>query len=153
MEMVSDYRTQPKSRKETWLPWCICLAASLFFFYEFIQGNMFASIADDIMQDFHIHADSLTYLSSVYYLSNVLFLFFAGIILDRFSAKKTILLAMLSCVGSTFVLAYVHSFFLALICRFVTGIGSAFCFLGPIRIASNWFHRRPGIMFFFSAVD
>lgn len=139
MDMARDYRTESSSSKERWLPWCICFAASLFFFYEFIQGNMFASIADDIMQDFHLQADSLTYLSSVYYVSNVLFLFIAGIILDRFSAKKTILLAMLFCVASTFVLSYVHSFYLALICRFITGIGSAFCFLGPIRIASNWF--------------
>ena len=142
MDMARDYRTESSSRKERWLPWCICFAASLFFFYEFIQGNMFASIADDIMQDFHIQAGSLTYLSSVYYVSNVLFLFVAGVILDRFSAKKTILWAMLFCVASTFVLAYVHSFFLALICRFITGIGSAFCFLGPIRIASNWFPPR-----------
>ena len=142
MDMARDYRTESSSSKERWLPWCICFAASLFFFYEFIQGNMFASIADDIMQDFHIQAGSLTYLSSVYYVSNVLFLFVAGVILDRFSAKKTILWAMLFCVASTFVLAYVHSFFLALICRFITGIGSAFCFLGPIRIASNWFPPR-----------
>lgn len=142
MDMAHEYRNESSSNKDRWLPWCICFAASLFFFYEFIQGNMFASIADDIMQDFHIQADSLTYLSSVYYLSNVLFLFIAGMILDRFSAKKTILLAMLSCVIGTFILAFAHSFSLALICRFITGIGSAFCFLGPIRIASNWFPPR-----------
>lgn len=142
MDMAHEYRNESSSHKDRWLPWCICFAASLFFFYEFIQGNMFASIADDIMQDFHIQADNLTYLSSVYYVSNVLFLFVAGMILDRFSAKKTILIAMLSCVLGTFILAYAHSFFLALICRFITGIGSAFCFLGPIRIASNWFPPR-----------
>lgn len=139
MDIVEDYQYGYDSTKTTWLPWCICFVASLFFFYEFIQGNMFASIADNIMRDFHIQADKMTYLSSVYYLSNVLFLFVAGIALDRFSAKKTILIAMLLCVASTFVLAYAHSFSLALCCRFVTGIGSAFCFLGPIRIASRWF--------------
>lgn len=100
---------------------------------------MFASIADDIMRDFNIKADKMTYLSSVYYVSNVLFLFVAGVLLDRFSAKKTIILAMFLCVLSTFVLSYAHSFTLALCCRFITGIGSAFCFLGPIRIASRWF--------------
>ncbi|ETO92441.1 MFS transporter [Legionella oakridgensis] len=121
------------------LPWIVCFAASLFFFYEFIQGNMFASIADNIMKDFHIQADKMAYLSSIYYLSNVIFLFIAGILLDRFSTKKTILVAMFLCVLSTFLLAYAHSFYLALFCRFITGIGSAFCFLGPIRIASRWF--------------
>lgn len=126
----------------TWMPWFVCFIASLFFFYEFIQGNMFASIADDIMRDFHIQADSMASMSSIYYLSNVIFLFIAGYILDRFSAKWTILLAMLICVLSTFMLARAESFYVASVCRFMTGIGSAFCFLGPIRIASHWFSPK-----------
>lgn len=138
MQLVEEYG-KGDLLKETILPWVICFAASLFFFYEFIQGNMFASIADNIMQDFHIQADKMTYLSSIYYLSNVIFLFLAGFLLDRFSNKKIIMIAMLLCVLSTFVLAQAHSFYLALFCRFLTGIGSAFCFLGPIRIASRWF--------------
>lgn len=124
------------------LPWVVCFCASLFFFFEFIQGNMFASIADSIMRDFHIHADKMAYLSSVYYLANVLFLFVAGMVLDRYSAKKTMLMAMLLGVLSTFILAQAQSFYLALLCRFVTGIGSAFCFLAPIRVASRWFPPR-----------
>ena len=138
MQLVEEYEKE-SSLKATLIPWLVCFAASLFFFYEFIQGNMFASIADNIMHDFHIQADKMTYLSSIYYLSNVIFLFFAGFLLDRFSSKKIIMIAMLLCVLSTFVLAHAQSFYLALFCRFVTGIGSAFCFLGPIRIASRWF--------------
>jgi len=120
-------------------PWVVCFTASLFFFYEFIQGNMFASIADNIMHDFHIQADKMNYLSSIFYLSNVIFLFVAGMLLDRFSTKKTLLVTMLLCIVGTFILAYSHSFYFALISRFMTGIGSAFCFLGPIRLASRWF--------------
>ena len=138
MQMIEEYQGTA-SMKTKLLPWVVCFAASLFFFYEFIQGNMFASIADNIMHDFHIHADKMTYLSSIYYASNVLFLFVAGFMLDRFSSKKIIVVAMLLCVMSTFILAHAQSFYLALFCRFVTGIGSAFCFLGPIRIASRWF--------------
>ncbi len=138
MEMIEEYQGI-RSAKSSLLPWVVCFAASLFFFYEFIQGNMFASIADNIMHDFHIQADKMTWLSSIYYASNVIFLFVAGLMLDRFSSKKIIMVAMLLCVLSTFVLAHAQSFYLALFCRFVTGIGSAFCFLGPIRIASRWF--------------
>lgn len=138
MQAIDEYKESEKSMT-LFLPWFVCFSASLFFFYEFIQGNMFASIADNIMEDFHIQADKMAYLSSIYYLANVIFLFIAGIILDRFSTKKTILIAMLLCVVSTFILAHTQSFYMALICRFVTGIGSAFCFLGPVRIASRWF--------------
>jgi MFS family permease len=142
MQMIEEYQGRHSAKTSVWLPWMICFAASLFFFYEFIQGNMFASIADNIMYDFHIQADKMAWLSSVYYASNVLFLFVAGFMLDRFSNKKIILTAMLLCIASTFVLAQTHSFSMALCCRFVAGIGSAFCFLGPVRIASRWFLPR-----------
>lgn len=138
MLMAGNY-TESDTLKGSWAAWGVCFAASLFFFYEFIQGNMFASIADSIMRDFHIQASKMTYLSSVYYAANVVFLFIAGQLLDRFSAKTTMMVAMLLCVCSTFILASTDSFYVALGCRFVAGIGSAFCFLGPIRIASRWF--------------
>lgn len=139
MQIVEQFRGCNDEMESSLLPWIVCFAATMFFFYEFIQGNMFASIAANIMQDFNIQADKMAYLSSIYYLSNVLFLFVAGMVLDRFSIKNTILVAMLLCVLSTFVLAYSHSFYIALFCRFITGIGSAFCFLGPVRLASHWF--------------
>lgn len=124
------------------LPWFISIVASLFFFYEFIQANMFAAIADNVMRDFHIHADKMTYLSSSYYLSNVLFLLVAGVLLDKYSSKTLILVAMTVSVISTFLFSFVHSYYFAVICRFTTGIGSAFCFLGPVRISSYWFPPR-----------
>ncbi|MFT4059367.1 MAG: MFS transporter, partial [Legionella sp.] len=138
MHMVDEFQ-EDYDFKSSLLPWVVCLTATLFFFYEFIQGNMFASIAASIMQDYHIQADKMAWLSSIYYLSNVLFLFVAGIVLDRFSIKNTLLIAMFLCVASTFLLAHSHSFYIALFSRFITGIGSAFCFLGPVRLASHWF--------------
>lgn len=138
MQVVDEFREHDELNSSL-LPWKVCFAATLFFFFEFIQGNMFASIAANIMQDYQIQADKMAYLSSIYYLANVLFLFVAGMVLDRYSIKKTILFAMSLCVISTFILAYSHSFYIALFCRFVTGIGSAFCFLGPVRLASHWF--------------
>lgn len=140
-QMVDEFRGSDDI-KSSLLPWMVCFAATMFFFYEFIQGNMFASIAANIMQDYQIQADKMAYLSSIYYLSNVIFLFVAGVVLDRFSIKNTILIAMFFCVISTFILAYSHSFYMALFCRFITGIGSAFCFLGPVRLASHWFPPR-----------
>ncbi|KTC90710.1 MFS transporter [Fluoribacter dumoffii] len=141
MQVVDEFQ-EYNDLKSSLLPWMVCFAATLFFFYEFIQGNMFASIAADIMQAYQIQADKMAWLSSIYYLSNVLFLFVAGMVLDRFSIKNTLLIAMFLCVASTFLLAHSDSFYMALFCRFITGIGSAFCFLGPVRLASHWFPPR-----------
>lgn len=125
--------------KKAAMPWLVCFAATLFFFYEFIQGNMMASLVDVIMNDYQIKADKIGWLTSIYYVSNVLFLFVAGVVLDRFPIKRVILLAMSLCVISTFIFSWSESYYLTMLCRFLTGIGSAFCFLGPVRLAAQWF--------------
>lgn len=119
--------------------WIVCLSAALFFFYEFIQSNMFSSIAPDVMAAFHINAELYSRLSSIYFLANVIFLFPAGTILDRFSTKKIILISLGLCILGTLLFAQSSSYLVALVCRFLTGIGSAFCFLACIRLASRWF--------------
>lgn len=123
----------------TWLPWLVCFSATLFFFYECIQGNMFASITSEIIEDFHTDLLGASWMSSMYYLANVIFLFPAGVILDRYSTKNVILISLMTCIVGTLLFAISDSFQFGLICRFITGIGSAFCFLGCFQLASRWF--------------
>lgn len=125
--------------KNKWQPWIVCFSAALFFFYEFIQMNMFSAINPYLMRDFAINAGQLGYLSAVYFYSNLIFLFFAGSILDRFSTRHVILISLAVCVTGTFAFALATHYYVAGFFRFLTGIGSAFCFLSCIRLASRWF--------------
>ncbi|MES2142075.1 MAG: MFS transporter [Pseudomonadota bacterium] len=122
-----------------WQPWIVCFSAALFFFYEFIQMNMFNAISADLMRAFSLHATELGKLSAYYFYANLLFLPIAGALLDRFSTRLIILSALLLCIVGIAGFATTHSFFLACIFRFMSGIGSAFCFLSSIRLASRWF--------------
>lgn len=119
--------------------WLVCFSASLFFFYEFIQMNAFNAIESSLIHSFHINATQLGFLSSFYFAANVIFLFPAGIMLDRFSTKRIITYSLSLCIFGTYLFSRVHSYELALFARFLTGIGSAFCFLSCIRLASRWF--------------
>ncbi|MBS0349981.1 MAG: MFS transporter [Proteobacteria bacterium] len=120
-------------------PWTVCFSAALFFFFEFIQVNMFNTITPDLMQAFQIQALETSHLSAGYFYANVILLFFAGMILDRVSTKKIIIFAMLLIVGSTIWFACTHSFWQALICHMVTGAAGAFCLLSCVRLAARWF--------------
>lgn len=122
-----------------YLPWIVVLTAALFFFYEFIQMNMISSLGPYLLQAFNIDATELGNLSAMYFYSSVLFLLPAGQILDRVSTRKVILIALLICVLGTFLFANASQYWEAEISRFLTGIGSAFCFLSCIRLASRWF--------------
>lgn len=119
--------------------WIVVLSASLFFFYEFIQMNLFNSIAPALLHDFKIDAGKLGDMSSFYFIANVVFLFIAGTLLDRSATKKIILTALGICILGTALFSYTNSFAWACFFRFLTGIGSAFCFLSVIRLSSRWF--------------
>jgi MFS family permease len=119
--------------------WLVCMSAALFFFYEFIQMNMLNSLGSYLMAEYHLTATQLSSLAGWYFYSNLGFLLVAGLLLDRLSTRKIILWAMGSCVIGTALMAFSHSVILTAVCRFIAGIGGAFCFLSSIRLASRWF--------------
>lgn len=135
-------RTIPTLTESPCRPWIVCFTATLFFFFEFIQGNMFNPLAPSLMKDFKIDAELLGVLAGVHFVANVLFLFPSGYLLDRYSTRKIVLLAMWVCVSATFLFAMSTNFWMVFVCRFMTGVGSAFCFLSCIRLASRWFPPR-----------
>ena len=117
----------------------VCFVASLFFFYQLVQLNIFGVIHDDLIQVFHLQASQYGLLSAIYLLANVLFLIPAGFLLDHYSTKKIILTTLFFCVLGTYLFGITASITCAIIARFLMGIGSAFCFVGCIRLASRWF--------------
>ncbi|BCA94491.1 MFS transporter [Legionella antarctica] len=124
------------------MAWIVCLSAGLFFMYEFFQLNIFDVINQPLRDEFHIDAAQLSWMSSTYLWADILFLLPAGILLDRFSTRRVILIAMLVCVLGTLGFAITESFALASLFHFLSGIGNAFCFLSCVVLVSHWFPPR-----------
>ncbi len=125
-----------------YLPWFVCLSAGLFFFYEFFQLNLFDVINQPLRAAFHINAAQLSWMSSTYIWANVLFLLPAGVILDRYSTRAIILMAMFICVVGTLGFALTESFLWGAFFHSLTGAGNAFCFLSCVVLVSRWFPPR-----------
>jgi MFS family permease len=121
------------------MAWLVCLSAGLFFFYEFFQLNIFDVINQSLRNDFQLNATQLSWMSSTYLWANILFLLPAGLILDRYSTRKVIIIALSVCVIGTFGFAISHNFALASFTHFLSGIGNAFCFLSCVVLVSQWF--------------
>lgn len=128
------------AKKDSFLAWLVVLSAALFFCYEFIQMNMFDAINGELMRDFNLNATQISNLSSSFFWADMLFVFPAGLLLDRFSTRLILLIMMGSCVVGTFLFATAHSFEFALATHFFVGIGDAFGFLCALILASRWFH-------------
>ncbi|MCC5792412.1 MAG: MFS transporter [Legionellaceae bacterium] len=127
---------KPQSSAKAWL---VCLSAGLFFLYEFFQLNLFDTINNELQLAFQIDAIKLGWMSSSYLLADILFLLPAGLLLDRFSPRLIILIALSICISGTVGFALTSSYPLAFFFHFLSGIGNAFCLLSCVMLVSRWF--------------
>ena len=139
ISMTVDEQVIPQEKEHLALAWLVTLTASFFFFYAFIQLNLFNAIDVHLMQSFQLNAAELGQLSSLYFYANALLLFPAGILLDRYSTRKILLFAVVLTTVGTFLFGLADLYLVAAIGRFMVGAGAAFCFLSCIRIATRWF--------------
>lgn len=119
--------------------WFVCLIAALFFFFIFIQTTAFNAINHLFSISFNATPTQTSFISSCYFIGNVLFLFPAGILIDRFSVKYIIFISMLITTIATFVFAMTHSLWIAGFARVIIGLTGAFALLSGLKIASRWF--------------
>lgn len=128
--LISNYSNQR---------WLVCFSAALFFLFEFMQVNIFNAITPSLMKEFALSATRVGQISANYFYATLLFVLPAGMILDRLSSRKVILVAMAASVISTYFFSLSNQIWVAEISRFVTGLGGSFCFISCIRLASRWF--------------
>jgi len=135
--------TRHEKTAHTTLAWVVTITAALFFFYEFIQMNLFNTINRELREAYQLDAVELGQFFSMYFYANFLFLFPAGNLLDRYSTRKLLIFAVSICTLGTFIFGFSTTFWLAAVGRFLVGAGASFCFLSCIRLASRWFppHR------------
>lgn len=119
--------------------WVVTMIASLYFFYEFIQMNMFNSLSTYLLDTFHLTSTQLGNLSACYFYTDTLLVIPAGLIIDRFSTRYLIVGAMFLSSIATICFGLAHSIVVLAIARLVVGACAAFCFLSVIRLASRWF--------------
>ncbi len=136
---MHDSQLHPDKTTHTTLAWVVTMTSALFFFYEFIQMHVFSTINLELREAFHLDAEQLGQFFSMYFYANALCLFPVGNLIDRYSTKFMLLLAVFVCTVGTFMFALGTEYWVAASGRFLVGCGASFCFLSCIRIASRWF--------------
>ena len=130
------------SRQGSLQAWLVCLSAGLFFFYEFIQMSVMNVLAEPLLNEFAENALDISKLSSIHLYSDALFLIPAGLILDNFSTRKTLITTFLITIFGVALLGFANSMWVASLSRFITGFGNAFCFLISLRLIAYWFEPK-----------
>lgn len=118
--------------------WLICGLAAMFYFYEYLLRVSPAVMTNDLMLNYHISAAGFGILSGVYmYIYSPLQLV-VGLVMDRYGPRVLLLQACAACVIGTYLFACSHSLMIGILGRFLVGFGSAFAFVGVLKLAIIW---------------
>lgn len=121
--------------------------AAFFVFFQFFLQTASSVMSEAWTRDFHLNKIELSNLSATFFYSYVLLQIPVGILYDRFKVKHVLIVAATLLACGCILLSVTHSYELALIARFLMGSGSAFGFVGLLKvIITNFNISRFGLM-------
>ena len=121
------------------LPFVICFLASFFYVYEFFLRVVPSAITHELMRDFNINAGQLSFMSAFFYYAYTPMQVPAGILLDRFGARKLLSISMLLCGLGAILFGFTTRNYMFVVSRFAIGFASSFAFVGALVLAARWF--------------
>ena len=129
---------EPPLRNKRYLPWLICGLASLFYFYEYLLRILPSLMTEQVIYAFRLSPASFGNLAATFYYIYVPLQLLVGIFMDRFGPKRLLMFALLSCIFGTYLYASSHVVWGGVVGRFFMGFGSAFAFVGVLKLGSMW---------------
>ena len=127
----------------SWYGWFVCCLAATFYCYEYLLRIEPSVMEIQLRQHFlSLSAGGLGLLSSMYYWAYTPMQAVVGVLTDRYGPRKTLTAAIGFCVLGTFIFADTQLIYVAAIGRFLVGCGSAFAFVGVLKLVAMWLPEK-----------
>lgn len=124
------------------MAWFLCLLAALFYSYDFllrVQPNIFVQ---QLMNFYAANAVGIGVLYSAYYSVYTPLQIPAGLIIDRYDTRLVLTISALMCSLGALLFAEVQVYAIAILARILMGFGSAFAFIGALKLAAVWLPKK-----------
>lgn len=144
--MLNPYEKAPKVNG--YFLWAI---GSFFLFYQYLIRVAPSIFINDIMGKYDINSIIFGQFSGIYYIGYALSHIPIGVLLDKFSIKKQLLLYLGFVILGTSSFVFSDQWSVVFIGRLLTGIGSSAAVLGLFKIVSTYFNDKFSRMMSFSA--
>ncbi len=119
--------------------WGLWFIAALFYAYEFALRLSLTVMVPELMASFSLTAAGLGMLSAMYFYAYAAMQIPVGYLLDRFGARIMLSFAAILVAIGCFLFVETSDFVLACIARLMIGAGSAFAFVGVLKLSAAWF--------------
>ncbi len=134
--MMQETLSKPKI--SIWFPWLICGLGALFYTYEYFLRIAPNVMMPELMKTFHIGSASLGNLIAFYYYAYAPSQLLVGLLMDHLGPRRILTIACLICGIGTYLFASTNIYSIAAFGRFLMGFGSAFAFVGVLKLATIW---------------
>ncbi len=118
--------------------WALWLIAALFYAYEFIHRVVPSILTEELRIAFSVNEHQLGLIGAMYFYAYAAFQLPAGVLVDKYGAKRLLVIASTVLTLGSFLFATTSSASVAQISRFMIGMGSAFAFVGCLKIGGQW---------------
>ena len=127
--------------------WIVVILASLFYCYEFALRISPSVMSEALMEDFKISAAAFGTMAASYYYVYTPMQLPVGVLMDMYGPRRLLTLATFACAAGTVFFGMSHWVQWADLSRGLMGFGSAFAFIGAMKLASIWFPPHRFAMF------
>jgi len=127
---------------QRFLPWVMWFLPLIFFGFQFILRLFPGLIVSEFLEKYKITATDFGLFASLYYIGYASMQLPMAFLLDKFGPRKVISLSAFLCAFATALFAFFDHWSLALVSRFLIGVGSVAGFLGVSKIISGWFLQK-----------
>jgi len=119
-------------------PWVICTIGMLFYCYNYFLRVSPSVMQQDLMQGLHINAYQFGTLAAFYYYAYTPMQIPVGMLYDRFGTRIVQFFACSIATIGVGLFISADNYFTAGAGRFLIGLGTAFAYIGVLKLASVW---------------
>lgn len=119
--------------------WLIWLIAGIFYLFEFIHRVIISVMIPELMDSFSVSLSTVGQLSACYFYAYAIAQIPVGMLLDRYKINVLLTFACLLITIGSFIFSATTSMLVANLCRIIIGFGSAFAFVGCLKLGAFWF--------------
>jgi len=119
----------------SWLIWSL---GAIFYCYEYFLRISPDVFTGDLMRTYGLGGAALGNLVAFYYYAYTPMQLPVGVLMDRYGPRLLLTVAALCCAIGSFLFAATHIVWVASMGRFMVGFGSAFAFVGVLKLAAIW---------------
>lgn len=136
---TTSVKQRESLKRIAWFMWGLTV---LFYCYEFFVKISFSVIGPDYAREHILSAATIGTLSAYFYYAYAFMQIPAGVLVDRHGVRHLLTLAALTVSLGCLLFGVANDLWVAKFARVLLGIGSAFAFVGCLKVGASWFASR-----------